>query len=1215
MPHNPLLVSIIIPSYNHGRFLSETIRSALSQRAPNLAVEVLIIDDGSTDDTRAVIAGLRDEDIRVVCQENHGAAFAINRGLSLARGDYIAILNSDDVYHEGRLARLVGALESDRECHLAVSKVRLIDEQGKVVTEGMEFEWLKKAHETYGDNNDFLLSVLLDNFTCTSSNFVFRRSLPDKIGLFKPLRYVHDWDFLLRSLLSCKCIYLDQELLSYRIHGQNTISERNHSNRADFILEMSWVFATLLENARLYQRVDVERLMEVMLKAHRLNLETVLFISFYFKQFDRKESLLEEGGPRAALMRAINEKIEEMEYVKDLEKTRHFFVNVKIPQYEVHIEQLNHDLTRHITHVADLTKRVGQLERENQEIWAARNWFQQQLEYVLQSKRFRLIGHLLEIKSFRNIGYHLTAIIKIMLPTGRKQRLKQIKQRLPGFVAIRQFFLRASRTTRKLLFPLKKYHQIKYNGPLLSIIAPCFNYGRYLDSFVACLQDQTFRNFEVILIDDGSTDPFTIEKIDQLQALALDNFRIIRQQNEGVIDARNKAVEVARGKYIFALDPDDAIDKTFLEKCLLYLESAPPNVFVYSWTYSMGEASFIWQTYDTQSLAVLNENRAGIAVIPREAFIAVGGYNRLMREGYEDWELIVNLVRSGYIGKMIPEPLYHYYVRKGSRNSFARTRHEQLKSLIHELHRQYIISHERLLERIHRQEYVVTNVLINLVKPDNRPDTTYFLVVLDKAKPGTAETLANLLSYADSGNRDFLVIGGPRWRRFFYLNVKPRLFIYHPQHYNYAGNGTVIYDYLRSRYRIRDFAVDAPPETPSPNELSRKINILYIAPWLIPGGADMATMDWFKQLDGELFNKYLVTTEPKENVWMLDLRGFSKEIYELPTLGCNTAKSIKNFVLHLIGLKKINIVHIMNSSAGYDLLPVIKNRFPEVITVTQFHCFDYLENGERAGYSHHVPIRYDAYIDYYNVISRSLKQEMLDLFPWIDDSKFRVIYCCIDTDKFDLGNIQRDPSILSHQQPGKLNILFIGRLDRQKQPLVMARVAQELKEKGVPFVIHVLGEGSLKSQQKELRNYIRDNDLTEYVLLHGAQSQEKILSWYAVGDVLLMTSEWEGIPIVLYEAMSMGLVCVAPNLGGIKELIDDECGFVVDDWRDIEQYVHVLERLYGDRYLRKSMGEKGRKRCVDVFDISRMKHEYEAFYKGIVHQESMSPAESEYAKV
>ena len=197
------------------------------------------------------------------------------------------------------------------------------------------------------------------------------------------------------------------------------------------------------------------------------------------------------------------------------------------------------------------------------------------------------------------------------------------------------------------------------------MIVTCYNYGAYLSSVLSCLESQSWQNFEIILIDDGSTDPETVARIEELKKLTSANFTVMQQPNQGVIAARNHAIAQARGKYIFPLDADDTIEKTFLEKCLLFLENSPEHFFAYTWTKSTGADEFIWETRDSSPAFSLEENRMGYAVFRKTAFTQVGGYNPVMAGGYEDWEFCVNLVAHGYIGRVIREPLYNYYVKPG----------------------------------------------------------------------------------------------------------------------------------------------------------------------------------------------------------------------------------------------------------------------------------------------------------------------------------------------------------------------------------------------------------------------------------------------------------------------------------------------------------------------------------------------------------------------
>ncbi len=207
------LVSVVIPAYNHERWICETLTSVLNQSLHDL--EVIVIDDGSTDKTAALVAACDDSRVCLIVQENRGTSAAINRGLELSRGKYITILNSDDLFCAERLVHFTACLESHPEYMMAFSRVQLIDQDSQaLVAEEPECQWLRQAELDYHNGGDLLLSLLRDNFLCTSSNFFFRRRLLTEIGAFRDLRYVNDLDFLLRTLVKFKAYYCDRELLA-----------------------------------------------------------------------------------------------------------------------------------------------------------------------------------------------------------------------------------------------------------------------------------------------------------------------------------------------------------------------------------------------------------------------------------------------------------------------------------------------------------------------------------------------------------------------------------------------------------------------------------------------------------------------------------------------------------------------------------------------------------------------------------------------------------------------------------------------------------------------------------------------------------------------------------------------------------------------------------------------------------------------------------------
>jgi glycosyltransferase involved in cell wall biosynthesis len=221
-----LLVSVVMPAYNHEKYVAAAIESVLKQSLGDL--ELIIVNDGSRDGTERVIRTFDDPRIRYFTQENQGAHVAINRGLKLARGEYLAILNSDDVYAPQRLERLLQHAEMSGLDFL-FTEVEHIDSKSRSLAPGdpRKAGYEELLQQCYAGGN-LLSALLLGNFSLTSSNFFMSRAVSEQIGPFAAYRYAHDFDYLLRAFLACglhRVTIVPERLLKYRRHGKNTVIE------------------------------------------------------------------------------------------------------------------------------------------------------------------------------------------------------------------------------------------------------------------------------------------------------------------------------------------------------------------------------------------------------------------------------------------------------------------------------------------------------------------------------------------------------------------------------------------------------------------------------------------------------------------------------------------------------------------------------------------------------------------------------------------------------------------------------------------------------------------------------------------------------------------------------------------------------------------------------------------------------------------------------
>ncbi len=191
--------------------------------------------------------------------------------------------------------------------------------------------------------------------------------------------------------------------------------------------------------------------------------------------------------------------------------------------------------------------------------------------------------------------------------------------------------------------------------PAVSVLVPCFNLGEFLPEAVDSVLAQTFQDFEILVVDDGSTDAHTLE--------VLRNFRrprttVFRTENRGLH---------ARGRYVCALDADDRLLPRFLEKTVALLERDQNLAFVSTWLEAFGSESFLWKPERCDFPRLLAECVVLTASpVRREVLLGAGGWDESFREGEEDWDLWLTLTEQGRRGAIVPEILFQYRQRPGS---------------------------------------------------------------------------------------------------------------------------------------------------------------------------------------------------------------------------------------------------------------------------------------------------------------------------------------------------------------------------------------------------------------------------------------------------------------------------------------------------------------------------------------------------------------------
>ncbi|AIY90175.1 glycosyltransferase [Geoglobus acetivorans] len=212
-------VSIIMPSYNHGRFIHEAIKSVLNQTFDDL--ELIIIDDGSTDNSRDIIQRFAELDSRVIPlfhEKNMGIARTVNDGLDAAKGEFVAFTQSDDVWISNKLETQLEILARDEDL-VVWSEGEIVDAEGN--STGQTFTEMHNA--TNRKKSGYIFYELLKgNFVYGSSRILKRKNI-GKLRFDESLRYLNDYKFEVELAFRYDYYFIKRPLAKYRIHGKNTI--------------------------------------------------------------------------------------------------------------------------------------------------------------------------------------------------------------------------------------------------------------------------------------------------------------------------------------------------------------------------------------------------------------------------------------------------------------------------------------------------------------------------------------------------------------------------------------------------------------------------------------------------------------------------------------------------------------------------------------------------------------------------------------------------------------------------------------------------------------------------------------------------------------------------------------------------------------------------------------------------------------------------------
>lgn len=652
----------------------------------------------------------------------------------------------------------------------------------------------------------------------------------------------------------------------------------------------------------------------------------------------------------------------------------------------------------------------------------------------------------------------------------------------------------------------KLYNNREYveTFPLISVIVPFYNSEKFIEQTIKSILNQTFPSYEILIIDDGSTNKMALEKLEQIKELDK-RIKVFHKQNEGLATTRDYGASKSdeHTKYLMFIDDDDLIEPTFLECGFWTLETNKDAAWAYSDSLGFGSIEYTWNKYFSSEKMKKENDLISAALVRKTDFFLVNGYNLKEKAVNEDWNFWLKLLSKEKFPVHIS--FYGEWYRRKENGELQRSRENK----------------ERSLEIINNTAKGVTKEI--------------------KAKQ------------------------------------------YPCYNYNYE----LIEDNLKN--------------IEIPKRINKKdtINILFIIPWMVTGGADLFNLSLVKGLNKERYEITIISTEPNENVLRQEFENNENvRVYDLTSF--LDKRYWVAFVNYIIQKENINLIFNSNSKTGYSMLPYIKSMYPEIPILDYVHMEEwYNRNG---GYSRYSSM-YNSIIDKTMVCNGNSKKILEEHFKRNSD-EVQTVYIGVDEEKFNPDRYNKE-ELEKKYLGGTTNkkiISFICRISEQKRPLLFLEIIKKLKEKRQDFKVLVVGDGNLLGKMKEKAKKM--NLLEDIIFLGEIKNTGEI---YKISNVTVNCSLKEGLALTSYESLSMNVPIVSSDVGGQKELISKDVGEIVKLMQneedvylekyspeEINSYVKAINKVLDNLEIYKS---NCRKRICENFTISKMIEKMDSIFE------------------
>ena len=655
---NPLqacaTVTVVVPAYNHGRYVAEALDSVRNQTFQDWVM--IVIDDGSTDDTRAVLEEYQkrvaDPRIRVLSQANAGSHATLNRGLDMAQTPYLAILNSDDSYAHDRLEKLMKiAARIGVDCFV-VTGVRLIDENSLSIPadhwwqgmyRGLLARWTSCQRAQI--ENPAVQTLLWGNFAVSTSNFFMSRSVWVSVGRFKNLRYVPDWDYLLRvaAELPTALVYTpDEELLNYRLHGQNTIlggSLRNHAEAVKVL--------------RTFQR-------RWLATGHPLAphaIDRLHYLTRFIRHEHARQLLEKQKAGWVEQVAAVHGERERMRLEANQWQAQMLIWRERANTLQLQSEQWQ-------AQSAHWQQQAGQLQTQLA-YWQAEsgNW-QEQVRQLRATLSWRLTAHL------RNSKQILRKIVGRFRRLAGRVAVRVQTANFDGATPYDKWLEEESVAIGRLKAGFGKSMEGLLKTPLMSIIMPVHNTPPdLLLAALASVQGQWYENWELCICNDASAQPATRKLLAEFEKADARIKCVHRAESGHIVLASNDAIAISTGEFLVFLDHDDQLAEHALFMFVQQLNQSPDADLIYSDEDKLDEQGRRCLPFfkpDWSPVLQWSQNYVGHLMCMRRSIVMQLGGFLPGTHGSQDHDLVLRMAAQGDKIVHLPHVLYHWRIHAAS---------------------------------------------------------------------------------------------------------------------------------------------------------------------------------------------------------------------------------------------------------------------------------------------------------------------------------------------------------------------------------------------------------------------------------------------------------------------------------------------------------------------------------------------------------------------